>query len=132
MPGKGKHVEGPRWSWVISATGAMLVVCVLVFLTVEAVRQGSSAPDITVEVESIVPLASGQYLVQVRAHNRGGMTAAQVQVDGSLKNGEEVLETRQLTLDYVPSHSYKDGGLFFSRNPEGLTLEIHASGYTEP
>lgn len=132
MTTNGEHSEKPRWAWIIAATGAALIASVLVFLTMEALRQRSSPPDITVEVETIAPLSSGQYLVQIRAHNRGGATAAQVQVEGSIRKGEDVLETRQLTLDYVPSRSYKSGGLFFSRNPEEFTLEIRASGYAEP
>jgi uncharacterized protein (TIGR02588 family) len=43
-----------------------------------------------------------------------------------------VVETSQATIDYLPQRSERRGGLFFTRNPEGLDLNLRAEGYSEP
>ena len=64
--------------------------------------------------------------------NLSPATAAAVQIEGELVEGERVLATSQVTLDYVPGNSERRGGLFFRENPQAYDLEIRALGYAKP
>ena len=59
-------------------------------------------------------------------------TAAAVQIEGELLDGERVIATSQVTLDYVPGNSERRGGLFFREDPEAHGLKVRALGYAEP
>ena len=72
------------------------------------------------------------YLVKFRVKNTGDQTAASLTVEGELKNGAEIVETSAATLTYAPSHSEREGGLFFSKNPNQYQLEIRSKGYEKP
>jgi uncharacterized protein (TIGR02588 family) len=86
-------------------------------------------------VERILAVESG-YLVEIRARNEGGSTATTVEVEGTLKSNDdsqaEAVETSSTTFDYIPSHSIRQGGLFFQENPEQYHLEVQAKGYSKP
>ena len=62
----------------------------------------------------------------------GDEIAADVTVEGELMRAKESLEKSDVTIDYVPSHSEKKGGMFFKNNPRDFDFEIHAKGYNEP
>jgi uncharacterized protein (TIGR02588 family) len=121
----------PPWEWGVAFLGLALVLAVLGFMTYQAVTGDDSAPQVTVYTESILPLNSG-YLVQIRAVNQGGSTAAHVVVEGRLTGENERVEMGETVLDYVPSHSSRKGGLFFSQDPRKYSLQLRAEGYAEP
>ncbi len=97
----------------------------------QAAAGDSSPPDVTVHVDSIVPTRNG-YLVQFRAVNEGGATAEGLTVEGVLRNGAEILESSSTVLEYVPAHSEREGGLFFSSDPRQHQLQLRAKGYENP
>ena len=123
--------ETPLLEWVVAIVGMLLVAGTIAFLVADAVAGDSSPPDITVHEESIQPVTGG-YLVRIRAVNRGGSTASGVAVEGALKSGGEEIEASEMTIGYVPSHSERKGGLFFTKDPHGFALELRAKGYEEP
>lgn len=82
-------------------------------------------------VQRIVPSADG-WLVEVAAQNLSAATAAAVQIEGELLDGERVIATSQVTLDYVPGNSERRGGLFFREDPQAHGLKVRAMGYAEP
>jgi uncharacterized protein (TIGR02588 family) len=100
-------------------------------MTYQAVTGDDSAPHVTVRTEAVLPLNPG-YLVQIRAVNQGGTTAAQVTVEGRLTGENERVERSETILDYVPSHASRKGGLFFSQDPRKYPLQLRATGYAEP
>ncbi|HKU53017.1 MAG TPA: hypothetical protein VJQ25_11150, partial [Nitrospira sp.] len=91
----------------------------------------SSPPDVTVEIDRIVPAQNG-FLVEFRLINEGGRTAAGLTVEGMLRNGTEILETSNTTVEYLPSHSERAGGLFFTLDPRAYDLQLRATGYETP
>ena len=127
----GKLDQAPVWMWVIGFLGLVLVLGSIVFALYEAVVGDSSPPDVTVEVESIVPAQSG-FLVEFRVFNVGGTTAAGLTIEGELQNGTEIVETSDTTIEYVPSHSERAGGLFFIEDPRQYELQLRATGYETP
>ena len=97
----------------------------------EAVAGDSSPPDVAVHVEAITPVQNG-FLVEFRAVNDGGSTAAGLTVEGELQDGTQIVETSHTTVEYVPSHSERQGGLFFLEDPRQYDLQLRAKGYEVP
>ncbi len=121
----------PTLEWVAAAIGLVLVVGAIGFMFYQALFFESKPPSISVKIESVTPNDAG-YLVAFKAANNGEKTAASVAIEGELKNGDESVEKSSVTIGYVPSYSETSGGLFFSKNPQGLDLKIRATGYEQP
>jgi len=124
----------PVWEWIIAAVGFILVVAALGTTLYRAVIEESTPPILEISVEAIVPTANG-YLVNFSVKNNGNQTAAGLTVEGELKTdaeGAESVETSSATLAYAPANSRREGGLFFSKNPNEYRLEIRAKGYEKP
>lgn len=121
----------PFLEWSFAIAGALIVGALIVFNIFGALESNGSPPDIQIEVLQHSKL-SRAYLVQIKAFNAGGSSAAGLQLEGVLsKDGKEV-ETSQVTLDYLPPHSSKEGGLFFTANPQEFDLKMRALGYQVP
>ena len=136
MPNQtGKRQEkldnAPLWMWGIGLLGLVLVLGSIGFALYEAAIGDSSPPNVTVEVEGIIPAQNG-FLVEFRVLNKGGTTAAGLTVEGELRNGTAILETSDTTIEYVPARSERTGGLFFARDPGQYELELRAKGYETP
>lgn len=123
--------ETPFWEWVVTAFGVLLVLGAAGFLVYGELTGGESPPDIVVQADS-VHRASSAYLVTFRAINTGGSTAARLRIEGQLLSGGQAVETSEATLDYVPAHSERAGGLFFSRDPRAFNLSLRATGFELP
>lgn len=128
---QNKIKDAPWWMWGIALLGLALVAGSIAFMLYEAVAGDSSPPDITVQVDSILPIRNG-YLVKFRALNEGGTTAEGVTIEGALRNGTEILETSHTVIEYVPAHSEREGGLFFASDPRQHQLQLRAKGYENP
>lgn len=136
MTGKNRNDQeklndAPFWMWGIGLLGLLLVLGSIGFMLYEAVAGDSSPPDVIVEIKSILPAQDG-FLVEFRVINEGGRAAAGLTVEGELRNGAEIVETSNITLQYVPSHSEREGGLFFTLDPRGYDLQLRAKGYEIP
>lgn len=128
---QGKLDKAPFWMWAIGLLGLLLVLGSIGFALYEAIAGDSSPPDVRVEVIEILPAQDG-FLVEFRVINEGGRTAAGLTVEGELRNGTDILEASDTTVEYVPSHSERQGGLFFTLNPSDYELQIRAKGYETP
>ena len=128
---QGKITDAPLWMWGIALLGLALVLGSIVFVLYEAAAGDSSPPDVTVQVDSVLPTRNG-FLVEFRAVNEGGSTAEGLTVEGELRDGTESVETSHTTLEYVPSHSEREGGLFFTFDPRRYELQLRAKGYEKP
>ena len=129
--GKEKLDDAPTWVWAIGLLGLVFILGSVGFALYEAIAGDSSPPDVTVELESATPTQNG-YLVEFRVLNEGGSTAAGLTVEGELLNGTEIVETSDTTLEYLPSHSERQGGLFFTEDPRQYELQLRAKGYEVP
>ncbi len=126
-----KIKDTPWWLLGIAFLGLMLVAGAIVFMVYEAVAGDSSPPDIKVQVEATQQTRNG-YLVKFRAVNEGGSTAEGVTVEGVVRNGAEVLEVSDTLLEWVPAHSEREGGLFFTSDPRQHQFQLRAKGYENP
>lgn len=116
--------------WLIAAFGGLVVAAALIYLALFAAMEPARTPQVELSVTEVAETPAG-YLVTFKAANAGA-TAAGLQVTGELRRGETVVETSEITLDYLPQHSERRGGLFFSADPADHQLSLRAHGYSEP
>lgn len=128
---RGRQKKTPIWEWIIAVVGLILVVGAIGTTLYRAVTEESTPPILEISVEAIVPNSNG-YLIEFRVKNTGNQTAAALTIEGELKRGEESVETSTATLTYVPSNSGREGGLFFTKNPNEFELNIRTLGYEKP
>ena len=121
----------PASEWVVAAIGLVIVAGALGFLAQQALAADPTPPDVVVAKLAVTRASSG-HLVRIRASNQGGSAAAGLTLTGTLRQGTVEVEASEVTLDYLPAHSSKDAGLFFTRDPAGLVLTLRAEGYQEP
>lgn len=121
----------PALEWIFAVIGLVLVVSVIGFLVYQITVNEGKPPSLQVRSYETVQSGSG-FLVKFVIENAGDEAAADVTVVGELKNGQEDIETADVTVDYVPAHSEKRGGLFFNENPTNFELKLRAKGYNEP
>ena len=123
--------EIPLMEWLAAILGFVIVATVISFLVYEAIILDEVPPILEVRVTEIREL-DDTYLILFEVYNDGTMTAAAVNIEGQLLDGEQDIETSSSTLSYVPSKSVRSGGLYFSRNPADFQLEVQATGYEQP
>ncbi|MGE0667231.1 MAG: hypothetical protein AB7O49_11800 [Sphingomonadales bacterium] len=120
----------PLSEWLTAFLGALLVLSVICYTAYLAVTERGTPPDISLRVEQVRP-ASGGYLAEIAAINRGGSTAAEVTVEAVLRAGERA-ETRQLVFDFLPMHSRRSAGMVFRSDPRRHPLELRVLSHREP
>ena len=122
----------PLLEWISASLGAAIVLALLGFVAFKAV---TATPDVPATVR-LVPgdayAGPGGYVVEVRAHNPTGSTAAAVHIEGTLKEGGREVETARATISYVPGRSEREAALIFSRDPRRYRVELRATGYEKP
>jgi uncharacterized protein (TIGR02588 family) len=123
--------QTPFLEWVFAVIGLILVIGVIGFLIYEIATDQGKPANLNVKIEEIIPNNKG-FLVRFTLENTGDETAADVTVEGELKKGAESLEKSDVTVDYVPSHSEKKGGMFFTEDPRSNGFTIRAKGFNEP
>ncbi|WP_262268334.1 TIGR02588 family protein [Microvirga yunnanensis] len=121
----------PWLEWLASGIGLLLVLAIFGVIGWQAFNDASTPPVITVEVGNVAPVEGG-YRVLFRARNTAGDAAAQVEIEGKLSAAGAEAETSRVILDYIPGHSERHGGMFFTRDPRSGALAMRATGFAEP
>ena len=119
------------WERIVAGLGALLVVAAVGYLGWYALGHRSSPPQLSAETLSIAPAGTG-FLVAFQIRNSGDTTAEDLQVEGALREGGRTVERSLARIQFVPSHSTREGGLLFSRDPRGYELVIRPMGYSKP
>ncbi|WP_077966438.1 hypothetical protein [Ensifer adhaerens] len=130
---KSRSVEkgGGHWiEWLTGSVSAIGVIVLIGWVSFEAATQSDGAPDLSVQTISSAN-RDGGYLVMFDVENAADQTAADVVVRGEVISGNTVVETVEITLDYVPMHSRTRAGLIFRNDPKGRS-RIFATGFSEP
>jgi uncharacterized protein (TIGR02588 family) len=131
-PGAGQPMLRTPWlEWVASALGLVIVLAIVILLARELIQASGAPPVLRVDARAVSAHAGG-FTVEILAKNESGATAAQVEIEGVLKRGAESVETARATLDFVPGHSVRGAGLFFTRDPRQFELQVRALGYARP
>jgi uncharacterized protein (TIGR02588 family) len=129
-PHRTSDQETPLLEWIVGGLGAALVGGTIAFLVYHSLARDQTPPDVRVVVQRVLDLQSG-YLVQFRAFNQGGSTAAEVTIEGELA-GPDGTEISEVVLDYLPPRSDREGGLVFSRDPRAGQLSLRAKAHATP
>lgn len=119
------------WEWGAAAFGAAILVFAIGYMAWYGLTHTSGPPVIVVERAESVAL-DGIYVVKVLVRNEGRSTAAAVEIEGSLMDGEKPVETSGATLDYVPENSEREAYLQFTRDPAKFDLTLRAVGANSP
>ena len=125
------YQKPPFLEWLIAALGLILVTGAIGFMIYEAATQENLPPNFVFKVGSATQTANG-FLVKFELENTGDETAAAVEIEGELTRGEESVEKSSASLTYAPSHSKREGGLLFTKNPNEFELTIRVAGYEKP
>ena len=125
------HAHVPVWEWILAGIGAALVCSSFGFLAYKVITGNSTPPDIVIALESVTP-SQTSYLAKVTVENRGDAAAADVYIEAQLMAGNALIEKSEIRIDYLPSHSRRIGGLFFTKDLRTYRLIMKAKGYREP
>lgn len=117
--------------WITGIVSALLVASLLGWIGYEALTNDRHRPDLAIRAHHAERTDHG-FRVAFEIENHAETTAAAVVVRADLLDGREIVESVELTLDYVPAQSKSAGAVIFSRDPQGLEIRIQAVGYTEP
>lgn len=129
---QGKVSGTPVLEWIAAAVGLVLTLTMLGFIGRQVPEPARDEPPaLQVRVERISEAAQA-WVVEVTVENLSPTTAAAVQIEGALQDGEQVIATSQGSFDYVPGHSSRRGGLLFEQDPRGFELTVRALGYADP
>jgi len=127
-----KQADTPLLEWIAAGIGLLLLLALLAVIGREAVAgEHKELPAIELAVRGVAPAGAG-FVVGIEATNRSGGTAAAVEIEATLKTGATTVETSGASFDYVPGHSKVAGGVFFTRDPRGYTLEVRPMGFQTP
>jgi uncharacterized protein (TIGR02588 family) len=121
----------PLSEWMVAAVGLVLLVFSLGYLTFQAFTSPHTAPVPVVELLGI-DQQGNRFLARVRVSNRGPTTAERLSVAGQLKRQGEVVEESATEFEFLPGGSSREAGLFFSRDPRAMQLELFARSYQKP
>lgn len=124
--------RGAHWvEWVTGALCTALVLAMIGWIGYEAMTASGGKPDLSVRITGQQATIGGHQISFI-VENRGTRTAADVPVTGTLVDGDVILEQREVTFDYVPEKSSATGIMLFKADPSSHTLDLRASGYTDP
>lgn len=124
--------DAPLLEWIAAGIGLLLTLGVLGVIGREALNGESQQLPVISVTATEISLAAPGYVVAFEARNQTGGTAAAVDIEAILKDGEAIVETGKATLDYVPGHGKAKGGVFFTEDPRRHTIIIRALGFQVP
>jgi uncharacterized protein (TIGR02588 family) len=117
----------PLCEWILAWIGALIVLSIITFTSVQAFRASDNPPQIIFKLAKTTAIPSG-YLAKVDVFNEGDRTAAQLAISGRLNHEA----ARELTIDYLPPHSKRSVNLFFKDDPRSGTLDLQAESFQDP
>lgn len=120
-----------EWFTFSVASSLLLVVVSLVGFT--WFEQSEREPPIlVVDRKETTREENGQFYVPFKIHNKGGKTAASVQVVAELRLNGKVEETGEQEIDFLSRGENKEGAFIFTQNPQQGDLVIRVASYKLP
>lgn len=126
-----RHQDVPTWEWIIAALGALLLLAVIAFTSYRIANDGGDPAGFSFEVDSVTEV-NGTFVANISVINTGDQTAAALAIEGSIKQGEQDIETSTATLTYAPANSKRQAALIFTKDPRKYTFEIRPVGFEKP
>ena len=132
MPAREKSGRYPLVEWVSAAIGLAITGGMFGFLALEVLQHRDGVPPLMEVAPVALISAAERYVVEVEVKNVSRKTGAAVQIEGTLKRGNEAVETSGATVAYVPGQSQRRAGLVFTQDPRNYRLELRVTGYERP
>lgn len=121
----------PLWEKLVGLAGLVLVCFTIGFLLWSAISAQDDPPNVSFEIHEIHAI-DGRYLVLLDVHNSGDLTAADLQVEVSLSDGQGNTESATGSIDYLAAGSTRRMGFYFGTDPGLGELQFRALGYHKP
>jgi uncharacterized protein (TIGR02588 family) len=119
------------WEWVIAIVGALLVVSTLSYLIYFEASTSSRPPQVTIDWP-VIMRSGDKYLVSFIARNQSSATAAGLRIRGELRQDGRIVESSELSFDYLPGFSDRQGYFYFEQDPSVGELHVFPLSYVEP
>lgn len=118
--------------WSVFGISLVLVLGIMAYLGYMAYTQKPSSPDLAVEYFHD-PSANAPHRYRLAVYNRGGETAEEVQVELTIENGGEEVESAELSIAFSPKKSKREGWVNFKKAPGSTdTLVARVVSYKRP
>lgn len=125
-------VEKNWLEWLVFGTGLVLILLVTGYLAYDAVTLGNEPPVIGVELGTVEPRGE-TYIIPVTLHNQGDETAENIVVEVTLMNGDQEIETAEVSIDFLPRQSTRSGWVTFTTDPATVDdVSPQVLGYQAP
>lgn len=121
----------PLWEKIIGVVGGLLLIVGFIYLTWVAIFTEKTPPQVVFEVAEVSAVEE-HFVVTLMVYNRSTQTLTDVQVEGALATEAVPVESHQMVLPYLPSHSRRTVAFLFNRNPAQGKLNFRAVGYQHP
>ena len=137
MSKRPKHSRSIRpqstsaWEWAIAIVGALLVVSTVGYLIYFEASTSSRPPQVTID-RPVITRSGDKHLVSFIARNQSSATAAGLQIRGELRQDGRVVESSELSFDYLPGFSERQGYFYFEQDPSVGELDVYPLSYVEP
>ena len=119
------------WEWTIAIVGALLVVATVSYLIYFEASTTSRPPQVTIE-QQMIERSGEKYLVRFTARNQSSTTAAGLSIKGELRQDGRVVESSELSFDFLPGFSTRQGYFYFQQDPTAGELEVFPLSYVDP
>jgi len=116
--------------WTTFAASCVVLLTV-VGLIVAQMFGATAPPDPVAEIRLPYRVEAASFHVTVEVSNRGGETAANVQVAATLEMGGETTTAEQ-TVDFLAGDATQDLVFVFDDDPADGTLTVSVSSYSLP
>lgn len=117
--------------WLAAAIGAILFIVMIGYMTYIGFGAVDGSPKIELTTEAPVRQAN-VFHVGFVANNSGEATATNLVVRAVLTESDTEVESREVTIDYLPMQSARSGGFFFEHDPAKYKLMVTATAYLDP
>lgn len=133
MAGNGDNGDKPPpLAMIAGAIGFVLTLGLIGFIGWEAFHRAQArVPAVEVQAGEVHRTERG-YVLEFDARNTTSHTAAAVQVEATLTAAGAKPVVSSVTLDYIPGHSTRKGGIFLPIDPSSGDLKLRALGYAKP
>lgn len=119
--------------WVTFSVASSILIAIVGLVSFTWIKQPAQKPPVLV-INNNKPLRklNGQYYVPFEVVNRGGQTAASVQVKAELRINGKVEETGEQQIEFLSRKEKETGAFIFSQNPEEGELILRVASYKLP
>lgn len=119
----------PALEWLASFLGAGLALGLIGYIAWDGFTSSGRPADLVVEAGRVETTAGG-VVTEIVVSNHGGETAAEVTVEGLVRDAAGRPLADRVTFDFVPGNSSRQGALIF---PAGTAPpELRVTGYRQP